>query len=197
MPRAYRAGRAAVRAPRKRISPCDRDRCSSARLGGRLLLQLPCGSRTPRCHVVHLAAKLQFLSFSTRLRPNTKRRTSANLPSCVSAAKFAERLPGAPADHISSRFDSLGIPPSSGRDTLTTATAGVSERGLNRLADERLVRRVVGGHWSLMPKLGALALGCEPAPVFAQRPHPLQKADPADRRQHRALRLHQPGSDQR
>src|SRR4051794_11989155 len=32
------------------------------------------------------------------------------------------------------------------------------ERGLNRLADERLVRRVVGGHWSLVPKLGALAL---------------------------------------
>ena len=36
-PRAYRAGRVAVRAPRKRISPCDRDRCSSARSGGWLL----------------------------------------------------------------------------------------------------------------------------------------------------------------
>jgi propionate CoA-transferase len=32
------------------------------------------------------------------------------------------------------------------------------ERGLNRLADARLVRRVVGGHWSLVPKLGELAL---------------------------------------
>ncbi|HEX8664563.1 MAG TPA: acyl CoA:acetate/3-ketoacid CoA transferase [Beijerinckiaceae bacterium] len=35
------------------------------------------------------------------------------------------------------------------------------ERGLNRLADARLVRRVVGGHWSLVPKLGALALDGE------------------------------------
>src|SRR5215204_5030981 len=89
-PRAYRAGRAAVRAPRMRISPCKRDRCSSARSGGRLLLQLPRDARKPRCRVVHLAAKLRFLSFSTRPRPDTKRRTSANLPSCVSAAKFAE-----------------------------------------------------------------------------------------------------------
>ncbi|HEX8168756.1 MAG TPA: CoA-transferase, partial [Beijerinckiaceae bacterium] len=32
------------------------------------------------------------------------------------------------------------------------------ERGLNRLADARLIRRVVGGHWSLVPKLGELAL---------------------------------------
>ena len=28
-----------------------------------------------------------------------------------------------------------------------------------------------------------------------QRPHPLEEADPADRRQHRDLRLHQPGAD--
>lgn len=33
------------------------------------------------------------------------------------------------------------------------------ERGLNRLAREGLVRRAIGGHWSLVPKLAGLATG--------------------------------------
>ena len=38
--------------------------------------------------------KGESFGFSTRLRPDTKRRTSANLPSCVFAAELLKRLHG-------------------------------------------------------------------------------------------------------
>src|SRR5215210_1580083 len=54
---------------------------------------------------------------------------------------------------LAERFRETAAP--SGLTLMFAAAPGDGkERGLNRLADERLVRRVVGGHWSLVPKLG-------------------------------------------
>jgi propionate CoA-transferase len=58
---------------------------------------------------------------------------------------------------LARRFDQTGAP----KDlTLVFAAApgDGKERGLNRLAREGLIKRVVGGHWSLVPKLSELAL---------------------------------------
>ena len=68
---------------------------------------------------------------------------------------------GTPEESIAAlekRFVETGAP----RDlTLVFAAApgDGEERGLNRLAREGLVKRVIGGHWALVPKLAQLAVG--------------------------------------
>src|SRR6476646_11951836 len=57
---------------------------------------------------------------------------------------------------LEQRFLATGQPRELGL-LFAAAPGDGKEKGLNRLAHDGLIRRAVGGHWSLVPKLGKMA----------------------------------------
>jgi propionate CoA-transferase len=74
---------------------------------------------------------------------------------------FAEEIAIAIEQRFLDTCDAEGVSPGHPRDLTLVYAAGQGdgkERGLNHFAHEGLVRRIVGGHWGLVPKLQHLAV---------------------------------------